>query len=144
MSNDESIEELKRIIEEERQEKEAKRQHRLALMREYKKKHRQERNADPERYAKFRETENKWRKATKATTTWVRRQRERKAGRPKPETCEVCGRGGNIVFEHDHKTNKFRGWTCERCNHILGFADDDIVVLEKLIVYLKAHQDGFE
>ena len=58
-----------------------------------------------------------------------------------PECCEVCGKknkaGTNLSFDHDHKTGKFRGWLCSKCNRILGFADDDIEILEKLIVYLK-------
>jgi DNA gyrase/topoisomerase IV subunit A len=141
MSSEDEIEELKRIIAEEQKQAEITKQQRLEKMRVYKRKHRAERDADPERYARFRETENNWRKKTKATTSHLRRRRERLAGRPKPETCEVCGRGGPIVFEHSHKTKAFRGWTCTRCNVALGMVNDDIVVLEKLIVYLKAHSD---
>jgi len=139
MDNEDQIEELKRIIEEERAEKAAKDEHRRALMRGYSRASKARRKADPEIHARDRAATNARRKETKATTMSMRRKRERLAGRPKPETCEVCGRGGNIVFEHCHISNKFRGWTCDRCNTALGMVEDDITVLEKLIVYLKAH-----
>jgi len=38
----------------------------------------------------------------------------------------VCGVGGErisgdeIVLDHDHKTGKFRGWTCRRHNAVIG------------------------
>lgn len=39
--------------------------------------------------------------------------------------------------DHDHKTGKFRGVLCQRCNHVLGRVDDSIEILEKCILYLK-------
>ncbi|MEK6829277.1 MAG: hypothetical protein AABY15_04055, partial [Nanoarchaeota archaeon] len=36
--------------------------------------------------------------------------KEKLAGRPKPKRCEICNKKGKIYFDHDHKTNKFRGW----------------------------------
>jgi recombination endonuclease VII len=57
------------------------------------------------------------------------------AGRSRPETCEVCGSAGRIVFDHNHDTGLFRGWICDGCNICLGRAT--IPVLEKLIEYLK-------
>ena len=67
--------------------------------------------------------------------------RERKfealAGRPRPVVCEVCGDPNRIVYDHDHKTGKFRGWICHNCNLVLGHARDDIKVMYKLIAYLK-------
>lgn len=59
-----------------------------------------------------------------------------KAGRKKPDVCEVCGGKGQICFDHDHKTGKFRGWLCQPCNKILGFANDNPEVLMSLIKYL--------
>jgi hypothetical protein len=59
-----------------------------------------------------------------------------------PEMCEVCGLGGTIVFDHAHDSNRFRGWLCNACNLVLGMVNDDVVRLEKLIVYLKAHEGG--
>lgn len=107
----------------------------LAAIRKY--------NAERQReYLKTKKLDESYRKhRNKMAAEYVRRKRLRLAGRPKPETCEICGRGGNIVFDHSHKTKKFRGWTCDRCNVALGMVEDSITVLEKLIIYLKAHSD---
>ena len=71
------------------------------------------------------------------------RQRERDrqkkielAGRPPPETCELCGEVANVVWDHDHQTGLFRGWLCDRCNRVLGSVKDDVVLLSKMIDYL--------
>ncbi len=71
-------------------------------------------------------------------------QRELIAGRPRPEICELCSERSKqsysnvyTVFDHNHKTGKFRGWICDRCNKVLGLVYDDKILLEKMIVYLK-------
>lgn len=61
---------------------------------------------------------------------------EKVAGRTRPASCEVCGSGGKIMFDHDHATGTFRGWICQHCNSTLGFARDRVEVLYKLISYL--------
>jgi hypothetical protein len=58
--------------------------------------------------------------------------------RPKPDTCEVCGEGGRIVFDHCHNSNKFRGWLCNGCNSALGHVKDNSELLRKLADYLDA------
>ena len=64
------------------------------------------------------------------------------AGRKKPELCESCGgRRGRICFDHDHKTGKFRGWICDRCNMCLGFARDNPDILILLANYVRRFQD---
>lgn len=62
--------------------------------------------------------------------------KELMAGRPKPEQCEICGAFGKIVFDHNHKTGKFRGWICYRCNTALGLVRDSKNILDMLIDYL--------
>ena len=64
-------------------------------------------------------------------------RKERKAGRKKPGVCEICKYPGIICFDHNHKTGKFRGWICKRCNLIIGMAQDDRELLLKLIEYLE-------
>lgn len=60
-----------------------------------------------------------------------------RAGRPKPTQCELCGDGGKIVYDHDHYSDKFRGWLCDRCNRTLGQVKDNINLLRKMISYLE-------
>jgi hypothetical protein len=70
----------------------------------------------------------------------VQRQRalrELKAGRPKPDRCEVCDEGGRIAFDHCHRSGEFRGWLCQACNQALGLVKDDPERLRKLITYLE-------
>lgn len=42
--------------------------------------------------------------------------------------------------DHCHKTNIVRGILCKKCNSGLGFFNDDILVLERAIEYLKSVQ----
>ena len=81
----------------------------------------------------------KWMKKNQAA--WKLRRLEKKAGRPRPQACEVCGRRNGrygIMFDHDHKTGVFRGWLCYSCNTILGHVNDNPEILRKLIDYLMA------
>lgn len=64
---------------------------------------------------------------------------------PKPEKCEVCKVYGNsnkqgLNLDHDHKTRKFRGWLCTRCNVTLGYAKDSPELLIALATYLTNHK----
>lgn len=66
---------------------------------------------------------------------------EIKAGRNKPENCEICGIhesnfSKSLHFDHNHGTGEFRGWICHSCNTALGLVNDDIEILNKLINYL--------
>lgn len=62
--------------------------------------------------------------------------REKIAGRKKPKQCELCGAMGTICFDHDHKTGKFRGWICRRCNATLGLVKDNSELLNSMVKYL--------
>lgn len=54
---------------------------------------------------------------------------------------ELGNRNGNsLCVDHDHKTNKFRGLVCGRCNQGLGHFQDNIEILKLAIKYLKKHQ----
>ncbi len=61
--------------------------------------------------------------------------------RPTPESCECCGTkllgGAQTHLDHCHKTGKFRGWLCNRCNRGLGYFGDCIEGLQRAIEYLK-------
>jgi hypothetical protein len=52
--------------------------------------------------------------------------------------CECCGKPvtENWQLDHDHKTGKFRGWLCKKCNTGIGLIGDDISGTIKVLVYL--------
>ena len=70
--------------------------------------------------------------------------REKEAGRPKPNTCELCCKppefGGlkRIVWDHCHDSDVFRGWICDRCNKVLGLVGDSVDLLQLMVGYLEA------
>lgn len=74
------------------------------------------------------------------TGKFLLEKREKIIGRKKPEQCELCGSIGRICFDHDHKTGKFRGWICLRCNMTLGFVKDNKELLFMMINYLKNNE----
>jgi len=60
-----------------------------------------------------------------------------KAGRPRSDICEICLSKEFTVFDHCHKTDRFRGWICDRCNKMLGLVKDCPILLNKLANYLE-------
>ena len=56
----------------------------------------------------------------------------------RPEYCECCG---NIprkwCLDHDHKTDKFRGWLCDKCNTGIGKLGDDLKGVKMAVKYLE-------
>lgn len=67
----------------------------------------------------------------------------------KPNTCEVCSipekdLTKGLFWDHNHKTGKFRGWLCVRCNSALGHAKDNPNILRELANYLerKKNENG--
>ena len=70
------------------------------------------------------------------------KEKELLAGRPKSLSCEICSEiNTRIVFDHCHKTGKFRGWICDRCNKVLGLVKDYDILLQRLVYYLKENND---
>jgi hypothetical protein len=65
--------------------------------------------------------------------------------RPIPEQCEICGVFGKdmkkgLCYDHNHETNKFRGWICGRCNIALGMVKDNTETLLAMVKYLKKNE----
>ena len=54
----------------------------------------------------------------------------------KKKPCELCNGTTNVAYDHCHKTGKFRGWLCMKCNTALGLVDDDVELLRRMIMYL--------
>jgi hypothetical protein len=79
--------------------------------------------------------------------TYRRNRKERRAGRAKPEHCEVCGEKAKVVFDHCHQHGHFRGWICDACNRTLCAAQDNSARLRSLAVYLDRDREklrGFD
>jgi hypothetical protein len=70
------------------------------------------------------------------TNKYYLNRKEREAGRARPDTCELCGTGTKLEWDHDHETGLFRGWLCNRCNSVLGRVGDDASLLMKLAAYV--------
>jgi hypothetical protein len=81
-------------------------------------------------------------KANAAAARTQLRRKIRKAGRPPPDLCEICGRdpsgpGKRLNFDHCHATGAFRGWICAKCNMALGLMADNPAMIRKLADYLE-------
>jgi hypothetical protein len=58
------------------------------------------------------------------------------------ERCKICNKHQSeckitFAIDHCHKTGKIRGLLCNTCNRGLGYLQDDIVLLQNAIIYLK-------
>lgn len=55
--------------------------------------------------------------------------------------CAICGIvKRKLDYDHDHKTNQFRGLLCQKCNHGIGMFNDDPILLQKAIDYLSGKE----
>lgn len=68
----------------------------------------------------------------------------KQAGITKPDTtnCELCIKNiskGKIIFDHDHVTNRFRGWLCDPCNRSLGILGDTVESISNAVNYLNKY-----
>ena len=55
--------------------------------------------------------------------------------------CEICGKVVKLVIDHNHETQKFRGFLCSMCNSGLGYFGDDLSVLKSAVEYLERSQE---
>ena len=56
--------------------------------------------------------------------------------------CAICGRHQNsfkksLSVDHNHKTKEVRGLLCDRCNLMVGYSRESIIILKNTIQYLK-------
>lgn len=60
--------------------------------------------------------------------------------------CDICGgpekrkNVSRLSVDHDHATGKIRALLCDRCNRLIGMAEEDIILLNKAIKYLRRFQ----
>ena len=61
--------------------------------------------------------------------------------------CAICksddphNHYGVFHVDHDHKTGLIRGLLCQRCNHLLGCANDDTLILLRAVQYLRRNDN---
>ena len=70
----------------------------------------------------------------------VRARLHRENRKPDHLRCPICHNhvsgSKNIVLDHDHDTDEFRGWLCNDCNNGLGKFNDNADMLKRAIKYL--------
>lgn len=59
--------------------------------------------------------------------------------------CEICSKTAQenkkaLSVDHCHKSGRFRGMLCSKCNLAIGLLNDDISTLKKAIKYLKKYE----
>jgi hypothetical protein len=54
----------------------------------------------------------------------------------KPTGCQICGREGELVFDHCDDVKRFRGWICRQCNAAIGLLGDDADRVQAALAYL--------
>ena len=70
----------------------------------------------------------------------VRRRLRRQHPVPAPGDCPACGRHtANWVLDHDHKTDRFRGYICDSCNVAFGKFGDDPSTMQRSLTWLQSH-----
>jgi len=50
--------------------------------------------------------------------------------------CFICSKVTSLFVDHNHETNQIRKLLCSRCNSILGFCDENPIVLIKAAQYI--------
>jgi hypothetical protein len=69
------------------------------------------------------------------------RRKLHKVAPNKPDLCECCKKKPiKWCLDHDHATDKFRGWICERCNTGLGKLGDNVDGLVNALNYLLSRE----
>ena len=62
--------------------------------------------------------------------------------------CAICGaeesdrKNRELVVDHCHASGKVRGMLCQKCNLMLGNANDLISTLEQAVIYLRDKGEG--
>lgn len=97
------------------------------------KKYRKEHNSKPEvkRYKKEKNLKDRYNLTLNQYQKTLEEQNSK---------CAICNKsinGVNIHTDHCHKTGKFRGLLCRKCNNGLGLFGDNKFLLENAIKYLE-------
>ena len=116
----------------------------LKYRRNYQGRYRKNRKAkDPEAHRK-RAQRNKWSQRYGITPEQyeerLRAQNGVCAVCYRSETMEHNGRIRPLVVDHDHNTNKVRQLLCQRCNLLVAQLENNQLLIEAALNYLKKHE----
>jgi hypothetical protein len=73
----------------------------------------------------------------------LRKKRDEAAAYPRTAYCDICQAPGVVCWDHDHRTKRFRGWLCNRCNRCLGLMKDDPTIFRAAVQYLEERKGGY-
>lgn len=51
--------------------------------------------------------------------------------------CKICKEEVPLIVDHDHNTGVIRGLLCKKCNSALGLLQENTIILENALNYLK-------
>ena len=93
-----------------------------------------ERPASP--YLKGARTKENYVRITKQGIVREKLEKEQKS------RCAICDthsivQGKNLSLDHDHETGQIRGLLCNKCNLLIGMADDNPALLRAAASYLE-------
>jgi len=56
---------------------------------------------------------------------------------PEGTPCALCNKKkNNLVFDHNHETNRFRGYLCNECNRSIGMLGENMENMVKILNYI--------
>ena len=100
------------------------------------------RKLNPEKHQAYLDRTRDQRRLKATQANW-RRKGITHITRPRPAFCERPGcKHHALHLDHNHKTGRFRGWLCTRCNVGIGMLGDNIIGLRRAIRYLTAASIG--
>lgn len=56
------------------------------------------------------------------------------------DCCAICTKRLKLFIDHDHSSNVIRGLLCNKCNSLIGYADEDVRILQNAILYINKHK----
>ena len=118
-----------------------KKKYRLAHVEHYNQMSREWKMNNPERFKKLGR-ELHLRKKFGLTPEQYIKMLETQSGK-----CYLCGRNNpgnkrikNFDIDHNKRTGQIRKLLCHPCNSAIGLLNEDTILLNKIIVYLKEHE----
>lgn len=97
------------------------------------------RQLDNEHYAR---TKDRHRELTASKKYGISIEEYRELFKKHDNKCAICGsietaKNKVLAVDHDHNTGKVRGLLCGKCNRGLGFLQDNLLLIEKIKIYLQ-------